>query len=441
MLSRLGSGIPWLVLRYSSFFLFPIPFLASQIFAIQGASPAEIAFSIAAAAFLASLAFGVVAIAGKRSGGATFFVSRASFGVSANNLPLLLVVISRVLLAVGLLFALSGLVTQYLQNQNLAAVSVVVVAFGAGWLSIANKNLETAGAICLVALFLIAASLSFSFQSEIGPQTVRGLPMLSSVSILFSFFALLLGTAAADDSERLDHRVRGWKIVLAITLSSTISATLGANFFAQVVFSAPIMQFATLISLVFIFVLNQKSLLKQLSTAMPRIPSSIALPVVGFLQAIAVFVFFNNFALDISLIRDLVKLALVPAIAFVGIISSETLIRRVAFHDVSLAHSYGLYRPLNPWNLAGFIVSMFIAMALTPMERLTFPVFGLLIELAPQPIFWRYSNFGLAMGFVCAFLVPVIFGIRRIRKQESAVLEIERRKTLLQDSEIGVLND
>lgn len=438
MLVRLGSGIPWLVLRYSSVFLFPVPFLASQIFARQGYSSSEITISISAAVFLSSLAFGIVAIAGKRSGGATFFVSRASFGVAANNLPLLLSLISRLLLATGLLFAVAGLLSQYFRNQTLAAVGVIIVALGFGWLAIEKKNLETIGALCLVALSMVVFSISIPSVNDFGAQAVRGLPTLSSVSFLFSFLALLFGTAAADDSSRLDQRIRGWKIVVAIVLSSTISATFGAILFSLQVFGGTTLQFATLISLVVLFVTNQKSILKQLTTALPRVSNAVVLPALGFLQAVAVFGLSTNFALDISLIRDLVKLAIVPAIAFVGIISSETLIRRVAFHDVSLAHSYGLYRALNPWNLLGFAFSMSISMALTPIERIELPFFAWLIEAAPQPIFWRYSNFGLAIGFACAFLVPVLFGIRRIRKQESAVLEIERRKTLLQDSEIEV---
>lgn len=438
MLFRLGSGITWLVLRYSSIFLFPIPFLASLIFARQSASPSEIVISISAASFLASLAFGVIAIAGKRSGGSTFFVSRASFGVAANNLPLLLSLISRFLLAVGFLSTVAGLVGQYFRNQSLAALGVIIVALGFGWLSIASKNLETIGVLCLVALAVFASSISAFNASGLVAQTLRGLPTLSSVSFLFSFLALLIGTAAADDSSRLDQRIRGWKIVLAIVLSSTMSATFGAIAFSLSIFSGAFLQLATLTALVILFLFNQKSILRQLETALPWVSSVLFLPALGFLEAIAVFALSSNLALDISFVRDLVKLAIVPAIAFVGIISSETLIRRVAFHDVSLSHSYGLYRPINPWNLLGFALSIVISMALTPMERFELPVFAWLIETAPQPIFWRYSNFGLAIGFVCAFLFPVLFGIRRIRKQESAVLEIERRKTLLQDSEIEV---
>jgi hypothetical protein len=123
----------------------------------------------------------------------------------------------------------------------------------------------------------------------------------------------------------------------------------------------------------------------------------------------------------------------VPIGAWAGVFVSDVLIRRIAYHEVSLTRSYGFYKPFNWVNLGGWLIAVAIGFGLIQASPQEFFWQGYLLDLSANPGFWAASSFGVVIAFAVGLLLPVIAGIPRIKKQEAEVLSIEARKNDLKD--------
>jgi hypothetical protein len=122
----------------------------------------------------------------------------------------------------------------------------------------------------------------------------------------------------------------------------------------------------------------------------------------------------------------------VPIGAWAGVFASDVLIRRIAYHEVSLT-SYGFYKPFNWVNLAGWLTAVVVGFGLIQASPQEFFWQGFLVDLSANPAFWQESFFGVVIAFAIGLLLPVALGIPRIKKQEAEVLSIEARRNDLKD--------
>jgi hypothetical protein len=123
----------------------------------------------------------------------------------------------------------------------------------------------------------------------------------------------------------------------------------------------------------------------------------------------------------------------VPVAAWSGIFVSDVLIRRIAYHEVSLSRSYGFYKAVNITNTAGWLLAVALGWGLLKSDLVEFEWLGYLADLTTNAEFWAQSNFGVVIAFAIGLLLPVAAGIPRIKRQEQEVLAIEARRNDLRD--------
>ena len=123
----------------------------------------------------------------------------------------------------------------------------------------------------------------------------------------------------------------------------------------------------------------------------------------------------------------------VPVAAWSGIFVSDILIRRIAYHEISLSRAYGFYKSVNWVNLSAWVAGSGLGYGLIYSEQLGFGWTGYLADLMVNQEFWATTSFGLIIAFAFGSLVPVVAGIPRIKRQEAEVLAIESRRDDLKD--------
>jgi hypothetical protein len=123
----------------------------------------------------------------------------------------------------------------------------------------------------------------------------------------------------------------------------------------------------------------------------------------------------------------------VPVAAWSGVFVSDVLIRRIAYHEVSLSRSYGFYKPVNITNTLGWIMAVGLGWGLLKSNLIEFNWLGYFADLTSNAEFWAQSNFGVVIAFAIGLLLPVAAGIPRIKRQEREVLSIEARRNDLRD--------
>jgi hypothetical protein len=76
---------------------------------------------------------------------------------------------------------------------------------------------------------------------------------------------------------------------------------------------------------------------------------------------------------------------------------------------------------------------MALGFGLIYSEQLGFTWTGYLADLMVNQDFWRATSFGIIIAFAFGTLLPLVFGIPRIKRQESEALAIEARRDDLKD--------
>lgn len=181
-----------------------------------------------------------------------------------------------------------------------------------------------------------------------------------------------------------------------------------------------------IIALLFIGVSKLIEALKTLGTN--HIGFGLATVVSGvFIIAVVVQALVVNEALGINL--SLTALLLIPASAWVGMILTETLMRRGAYHDASLTRSYGFYGSFNWLAGIGFLISTAAGLAVSqPIGSMAWLGF-------------LSASTGISVRFDVAALVTVLVavvytlatGFPRILRQQRETKQVEDRRFDLVD--------
>jgi purine-cytosine permease-like protein len=164
------------------------------------------------------------------------------------------------------------------------------------------------------------------------------------------------------------------------------------------------------------------------SGAFSLVAVGVRLPRVAAVGVMAVLVLLGAVALllvsaDLTIVfRDLATTLAVPVAAWAGIFAADTMIRNRRYHSASLVRGGGIYPVVNWVNLVLFLVITALGYGLMTAtvgglswEGYLFPLLGVSPtgELAGTDI-------GVLVALLLGLVVPIVTGIPRIRRQESA---------------------
>ena len=448
-------------------------------------SKTGIAYSQAVLAiFLGVLASGLViavgALAGKRSGLPTLLLSRAPFGVYGNAAPAAVLTVVRFFWSAAILVALLTLGKNVLQVDTLNAVSntnniyLYVAAFvlvaGAITLSIfggkvlfrAQQATGLVGVAAAIILIAVTAN-TFSLQDLLAQPTSNWNNAFGVAVLTFCVYGLAWTSAGADFARKLAISARGAAVVgwgtLALVVVPTVVAAYGLALIATAqantslktvgnfalgtligdiaAIVAPWLGYLLLasaaVSGIVILAMSLYSSNLSLHSLGLKLKPAVAQPVIGVLV-------FLSAGTGIYLIADVWKytadyahIAAIPVAAWAGIFISDILIRRIAYHEISLSRSYGFYKSVNWVNLAGWLVATAAGFGFTYVDQAGFAWTGFIADQLVNQEFWKSTSFGIVIAFAFASLLPVALGIPRIKRQEAEVLAIEARRDDLKD--------
>jgi purine-cytosine permease-like protein len=416
----------------------------------------------------------VGAIAGKRSSLPTLVLSRAAFGVFGNLAPAVVLVVSRlfwtlVLVILGYLLIAQNIAStsnlsggsepiSWLAVALLAAVvlvSAVLSSFGGRVLVWAQRVSGIVG--MATALALAGGKLNSSGVADVVGQSGSWLRGIGASVVIFAIFGLAWSSASSDYARGLPVNVRGWKVagwaLLSMGLVPAFFATLALLAFGTLTDSnfassfnglvagpsmsslAVMVQISLILTLVTTIGMTLRSSSMSFESIQLKFKASIATPIIAVL-AVALAVFGISYLGASGFWFNVKGYALflaVPVAAWSGIFVSDVLIRRIAYHEVSLSRSYGFYKALNLTNTLGWLIAVILGWGLLKSELVEFQWLGFLADITSNAEFWAQSNLGVVIAFAIGLLLPVTAGIPRIKRQEREVLLIEARRNDLKD--------
>ncbi len=415
------------------------------------------------AIFLGVLASGLViavgALAGKRSGLPTLLLSRAPFGVYGNAAPAAVLTVVRFFWSAAILVALLTLGRNVLHVDSLTAVSntnniylyaaalvliagaITLAIFGGRILFRAQQAVGLVGVAVAIALIAVTAN-TFSLQDLLAQPTSSWNTAFGVAVLTFCVYGLAWTSAGADFARKLSTNARGAAVVgwgaLALVVVPTIVASYGlALISTNHADTAPWLSYLLLgsasISGIVILAMSLYSSNLSLHSLGLKLKPAVAQPVIGLL-VLALAGLGINFIADVwKFTGDYAHIAAIPVAAWAGIFISDILIRRIAYHEISLSRGYGFYKSVNWVNLTGWLVATAAGFGFTYVDQAGFGWTGFIADQLVNQDFWKTTSFGIVIAFAFASLLPVALGIPRIKRQEAEVLAIEARRDDLKD--------
>ncbi len=406
------------------------------------------------------LLVGLVAVAGKRGSAPTMVLSRAPFGVAGNRLPAAI----GYLLTVGwetVLVTLSTLATVTVLRElgwtagtgtkitAFAIVAVIVVVSGLlGFRAIfALQRVLTVGLAVLTVAYVVLTA------NQIDTAAVTGLPagswqaVLGALVLLMTGFGLGWVNAAADYSRYLPRSARssgviGWTTfggalfplllviwgLLLVAGHPQLATDIGNDPIGAVTVLLPswfLVPFAVVavVGLVSGAVLDlYSSGLTLLSLGVPIPRWSAALVDGAIMVAGTVYLVF--YASDfVNPFQGFLITLGVPIAAWCGIFLADLLLRRRPYAGNELSSSRGRYGPVGWVAVIGLVLASAIGFGLvTNTFAAALSWQGYLLDpfgLGPkQDGPWSSSNLGVLVALALGFLIQVLFGRGRVRRQE-----------------------
>jgi purine-cytosine permease-like protein len=435
--------------------------------------------SLFAGLSVSALLISVAAIAGKRSGLPTLFLSRAAFGVRANAVPAATLILVKLAFGVAVVlgaislfdktvvalpsmassaFAIGDIAVSWLMMATavVLAVASLIAFFGGKTLYFAQLAVA-AGATLVSIAFMVLTAPQIGLESEDlvfsnNWISVTGLAIL--VSIIFGGFWT---TSVAEFTRKVSMAQSGKKLALFIALSVGVIPLLLASFSLLVAGSLPkqfveaaaLNPLGALLALVpawmasALLVSGVLSLLiwvtawlystsVGLSAVSIRIRPALSQPLLVVLTfAIAFTATTFSTAAFAEIFDSVIAVSGVVVFAWAGVFIADVTLRKIAYHEVSLTRDYGFYKAANFVNLAAFVTAVAIGLGFVSSTVVGLDWLGYFADLTATQD-WSDANIGAAIALGFSVLFPILFGRKRIRAQESEVLAIEARKSDLE---------
>ena len=437
--------------------------------------------AIALGTFSSAIVVAVGALAGKRSGLPTLMLSRAAFGVHANTAVASVLALLRIFWTVAIFAIVISLGSEFFKVESLTTftetntvylgviaiaitgIAVTLAILGGRVLYRAQQVAGILGLVVVVTIVVATAGL-ISINDLLAQPTSSWLNVFGLAVLTFSVFGLAWTSTGADFARKLSVSTRGASVIgwgmlslglipaliggyglalmgslpgVAKSESSADAATIPTMFEDLSNALAPWAGY-TLIgsSLITILVVVAMSLYSSnlgLHSIGAKTHPGYAQPILGLLSLVGGF-FVVAYVSDFwSVLSGYAMIAAVPVAAWSGIFITDVLIRRIAYHEISLSRGYGFYKSVNVVNIAGWAISTAIGFGLIYSNQPGFAWTGYLADFMVNTEFWAATSFGIIIAFSVSCLLPVLFGIPRIKRQESEVLAIESRRDDLKD--------
>lgn len=431
--------------------------------------------------FSSAVVIAVGALAGKRSGLPTLMLSRAAFGVHANSAVASILALLRVFWTVAIFAVVVSLGSEFFKVESLTAVSetntlllgvsllavvgiaVTLAILGGRVLYRAQQVAGILGVAVVVTLVVATAGL-ISMNDLLAQPSSSWLSAFGLSVLTFSVFGLAWTSTGADFARKLSVSSRGASVVswgllslglipaaigsfgLALMGSlprlskpgTDVSGVANPTMFEDL--SAALAPWAgftlissALLTIVVVLAMSLYSSNLSLHSIGARTHPGYAQPLLGLLTLSAAVVAVINVQNIWNVIADFALIAAVPVAAWSGIFITDVLIRRIAYHEISLSRGYGFYKSVNLVNIIGWAVSTAVGFGLIYSTQSGFGWLGYLADLMVNSQFWAETTFGIIISFALSCLLPVLFGIPRIKRQEQEVLAIESRRDDLKD--------
>lgn len=440
-----------------------VPFLFASFLNGFALSFGQLALAVVLGLVASGAVIAIGSLAGKRSGLPTLMLSRAAFGVHGNLAPAIFMTINRLfwtaaLIGMGLSLAFPSslqfdAISTVTSGAHLILAIVAVLLIAAVTLAIFGGRVlyraqQISGLIGLIAVVAWLSVMAPTISTTKILQTADGswLATFAVAVLTFSFFGLVWSSASADFARKLHVSVRGIRVIAwgllalvvvpAVIILASLTVLRGWGGPGGLpAWLATVLAVAAVTSAIVWLGMSFYSSNLSLHSIGLKLRPTIAQPLLGLLLgSAAVFAFMH---LQVSgfwfNLHGYALVLAVPAAAWTGIFVSDILIRRIAYHEISLSRGYGFYKSVNWFNLSGWVVASVIGLGLTYSELTEFQTLGFIAEQLVNQEFWRQSSFGIVIAFAIGLLVPVAIGIPRIKRQEAEVLTIEARRNDLKD--------
>lgn len=424
--------------------------------------------------FVSAGVVAVGAIAGKRSSLPTLVLSRAAFGVFGNLAPAGILVISRlfwslVLVVLGYLLIAQNITSTSRMTGSAAPISwlavailAVIVTAAVVLSSLGGRKLFWAQRISgvlglLTAISVAVARLADGTSSSSMDGSGTWLAALGASVVIFAVFGLAWSSASSDYASGLPVNTRGWKVagwaLISMGLVPAILACLGLFAFGSLSDSdfsssfdgivtggsfsllSVVVQISLAVTLITVIAMSLRSSSMSFDSIHLGLKVSVTTPIIAIcavglsvlglsrLGASGFWLNLDGYAIFLA----------VPVAAWSGIFLSDVLIRRIAYHEVSLSRGYGFYKSINFINFFGWVAAVIIGWGLLGSQLVEFQWVGYIARATANFEFWSQSHFGVVIAFAIGLLLPVAAGIPRVKRQEAEVLAIEARRNDLRD--------
>jgi nucleobase:cation symporter-1, NCS1 family len=436
--------------------------------------------AIALGTFASAIVVAVGALAGKRSGLPTLMLSRAAFGVHANGVVATVLALLRVLWTVAIFAIVVSLGSEFFKVESLTTVtetntiylgvSAIAIAGLAVTLAILGgkvlyRSQQVAGilGVAVVVTMVVATAGLISITDLLAQPSSSWLNVFGLAVLTFSVFGLAWTSTGADFARKLTATTRGASVIGWGLLSLGLIPALIGGYGLALMGSLPRLAkpresaesalptmfedlsnalapwagytliASALITIIVVLAMSLYSSNLGLHSIGAKTHPGYAQPILGLLSLTGAF-FAVVYITDLwGVIAGYAMIAAVPVAAWSGIFITDVLIRRIAYHEISLSRGYGFYKSVNLVNIIGWAISTAIGLGLIYSDQPGFAWTGYLADLMVNSEFWAATSFGIIIAFSVSCLLPVLFGIPRIKRQESEVLAIESRRDDLKD--------
>jgi nucleobase:cation symporter-1, NCS1 family len=436
--------------------------------------------AIALGTFASAIVVAVGALAGKRSGLPTLMLSRAALGVHANGVVATVLALLRVLWTVAIFAIVVSLGSEFFKVESLTTVtetntiylgvSAIAIAGLAVTLAILGgkvlyRSQQVAGilGVAVVVTMVVATAGLISITDLLAQPSSSWLNVFGLAVLTFSVFGLAWTSTGADFARKLTATTRGASVIGWGLLSLGLIPALIGGYGLALMGSLPRLAkpresaesalptmfedlsnalapwagytliASALITIIVVLAMSLYSSNLGLHSIGAKTHPGYAQPILGLLSLTGAF-FAVVYITDLwGVIAGYAMIAAVPVAAWSGIFITDVLIRRIAYHEISLSRGYGFYKSVNLVNIIGWAISTAIGLGLIYSDQPGFAWTGYLADLMVNSEFWAATSFGIIIAFSVSCLLPVLFGIPRIKRQESEVLAIESRRDDLKD--------
>jgi nucleobase:cation symporter-1, NCS1 family len=461
----------------------PLVLVLAAFLKESGASLAQALVVIAGLIVTTAVLAGIGSVAAKRGSSSIGVVSRAAFGVWGNVFPATVMLLVKIVWSIALLIFGARILSPLISSQPWFAVisaqfvfpaeftalmltaipMVLISSLVAGFGGIAMlRAQQVAGAFSLIGILGIGYFV-FSANSILDLQQgqLLGAPALIDLAIFsFILFGFTVFSQSGDFARKLPVETPGAKVFFLSFVSTlfipllvgvmgvlwifmaeeSFGLLLTDQLIPTIAAAAPIWVFIGFVVAVGLSVLQLLansiySLAGALASVAAKIPGAISVLLLAIVLLAGTLGSSMLLATSsvLALLIELLILVSVVAASYTGIVVADALIRSRDYHEVSLTRDYGFYGRFNFANLIGFILASALGFGyLNGTGTLTFWA-GYLGDFTPAIFDVAGSNIGIAMAFGLAILFPVLFGIPRIKNQETKLAELDERREELKE--------